>query len=195
MQERPHEPDEQPTQFIYPAQDYLQTPPPQRPSRRARNKKTLIITGSVFGAFILIGSIGSALDKGKTPASPAAAVARTTAASPAASQAVPTTSPSPFPAAAAPATSEPAPDTSSAAPTSAAPTPVYIPPAPQRTTQAPQPADTTAQPQSCHPLTNGGNCYRPGEFCRAGDHGTSGIDGNGDAIKCEDNNGWRWERV
>jgi hypothetical protein len=23
----------------------------------------------------------------------------------------------------------------------------------------------------------------------------TGIDANGDAIKCEDNDGWRWERV
>lgn len=195
MQERPHEPDEQPTQFIHPAQAYLQTPPPQRRRRRARNKKILIVTGSVFGAFILIGAIGSALDKGKTPATPTAAVARTAASSPAASQAAPTTSPSPLPAAAAPVTSKPVPDTSSAAPTSAPATPVYIPPAPQRTTQAPQPAHTTALAQSCYPLTNGGNCYQPGEYCRASDHGASGIDANGDAIKCEDNNGWRWERV
>jgi len=195
MQERPHEPDEQPTQFIYPAQAYLQTPSPERRSRRAKNKKILIITGSVFGAFLLIGAIGSALGNGKTPATPAAAVARTTAASPAASQATLTMSPSPLPAAAAPVTSKPVPDTSSAVPTSAPAAPVYIPPAPQRTTQAPQPVHTTAQAQSCHPLTNSGNCYKPGEYCRTSDHGLSGIDADGDAIKCEDNNGWRWERV
>ena len=195
MQERPHEPDEQPTQFIYPAQAYLQTPPPQRGSRRARNKKILIVTGSVFGAFILIGAIGSALGNGKPPATPAAAAARATTASATPSQPALTTSPSPLPAAAAPVTSTPAPDTSSAAPTSAAAAPVYIPPAPQRTTQAPQPVHTTAQAQSCYPLTSGGNCYKPGEYCRTSDHGKSGIDANGDAIKCEDINGWRWERV
>jgi len=195
MDERPHEPDEQPTQFIHPTQAYLQTPPPRRPSRRARNKKILIITGSVFGALVLIGAIGSALGNGKTPATPAAAAARTTAASPAASQAAPTMSSSPLPAAAAPVTSKPMPDTSSAAPTSAAAAPVYIPPAPQRTTPATQPVHTTALAQSCYPLTNGGNCYQPGEYCRASDHGASGIDANGDAIKCEDDNGWRWERV
>ena len=46
---------------------------------------------------------------------------------------------------------------------------------------------------SCYPLTNGGNCYEPGEFCRASDHGASGVAGDGEAITCEDNNGWRWE--
>lgn len=63
------------------------------------------------------------------------------------------------------------------------------------TTQAPQPAPTTAQAQSCYPLTDGGNCYKPGEYCRKSDHGATGIDANGDAIKCEYNNRWRWERV
>lgn len=46
---------------------------------------------------------------------------------------------------------------------------------------------------SCYPLTNGGNCYEPGEYCRDSDHGKHGIAGNGEAIVCEDNNGWRWE--
>jgi hypothetical protein len=48
---------------------------------------------------------------------------------------------------------------------------------------------------SCYPLTSGGNCYEPGEFCRKGDHGAHGIAGDGKAIVCEDNNGWRWEPV
>ncbi|HET9170579.1 MAG TPA: hypothetical protein VFN97_14155 [Actinospica sp.] len=84
--------------------------------------------------------------------------------------------------------------------TSASPTPtpaaqITAPAAPA--TQPPQPAQTTAQQpqQGCYPRTNSGNCYKPGEYCRTSDHGASGIDGNGDAIQCEDNNGWRWERV
>lgn len=79
--------------------------------------------------------------------------------------------------------------------THAAPTQVYTPAAaPVPKTQAPQPVQVTVQAQSCYPLTSGGNCYSPGEYCRADDHGTSGIDAKGDAIVCEDNNGWRWER-
>ena len=48
-------------------------------------------------------------------------------------------------------------------------------------------------PATCTPLTDGGNCYQPGEFCRADDHGTSGVAGDGEAIICQDNDGWRWE--
>jgi hypothetical protein len=52
---------------------------------------------------------------------------------------------------------------------------------------------TTAQTQSCCPLTNSGNCYKPGEYCRIADHSKHGIDANGKSIVCEDDNGWRWE--
>lgn len=48
---------------------------------------------------------------------------------------------------------------------------------------------------SCTPLTNGGNCYEPGEFCRNSDHGMTGVAGDGERIRCEDNNGWRWEPI
>jgi hypothetical protein len=62
----------------------------------------------------------------------------------------------------------------------------------------PPPAPTSAAappPASCSPLTNGGNCYEPGEYCRTSDRGTSGVAGDGEKITCEDNNGWRWEPV
>ena len=60
---------------------------------------------------------------------------------------------------------------------------------------APAPAPTPSpQPQtSCTPLTNGGNCYEPGEYCRNSDHGSSGVAGDGENITCTYNNGWRWE--
>lgn len=48
-------------------------------------------------------------------------------------------------------------------------------------------------PSACYPTTNGGNCYEPGEFCRKSDHGASGIAGDGRAIVCSNNDGWRWE--
>ena len=68
------------------------------------------------------------------------------------------------------------------------------PPPPTTTTQPPPPPPpTTAAPTSCHPLTDGGNCYEPGEYCRASDHGVTGVAGDGATITCEDNNGWRWE--
>jgi hypothetical protein len=43
-------------------------------------------------------------------------------------------------------------------------------------------------------VASSGNCYKPGEFCAAADHGATGVDADGDAIICEDNDGWRWER-
>jgi hypothetical protein len=93
------------------------------------------------------------------------------------------------------------PAVSSSAVTAAAP-PVVVPatsPRPQtsraavtthsaNSVAAPPPA-----PASCHPLTNGGKCYEPGEFCRDSDHGVTGLAGDGETITCEDNDGWRWE--
>ncbi|GAA4843553.1 hypothetical protein GCM10023235_19600 [Kitasatospora terrestris] len=64
-------------------------------------------------------------------------------------------------------------------------------PTPTRTTQAPQP--TQPQAGGCHPLSNAGNCYKAGQYCRTSDHGVYGTDASGRAIKCVDNNGWRWE--
>ena len=77
---------------------------------------------------------------------------------------------------------------------SSAPAATYVAPpqpkaAPPQTTAAPPPQ------AGCYPLTNGGNCYEPGEFCRTSDHGVTGVAGDGKAIKCEYNNGWRWEPI
>jgi hypothetical protein len=98
--------------------------------------------------------------------------------------------------------------TTSAAPQAPTPsTPVPTTPVPTKqvpTKQVPtRPAPTTsaaaatppapATPAGCHPLTNAGSCYEPGEFCRDSDHGVSGVAGDGEAITCADNDGWRWE--
>ena len=74
-----------------------------------------------------------------------------------------------------------------ACPAAAQSTPVQAKP-----TAAPVTASSSAPP-SCYPLTDGGNCYEPGEYCRDDDHGMSGVAGDGEAITCEDNDGWRWE--
>jgi hypothetical protein len=57
------------------------------------------------------------------------------------------------------------------------------------------PSPTTAPPApvGCHPLSDEGTCYEPGEFCRDSDHGVTGLAGDGETITCEDNDGWRWE--
>lgn len=61
------------------------------------------------------------------------------------------------------------------------------------TTTNPTPTKTTPTTVSCTPLSNEGTCYEPGEYCRTTDHGATGIAGDGEAIICEDNDGWRWE--
>jgi hypothetical protein len=72
------------------------------------------------------------------------------------------------------------------------PTPPSAPPTqpPPPPTPTPTPAPT---PTGCYPTTNSGNCYEPGEYCRNADQGMSGVAGDGEAITCEYNNGWRWE--
>jgi hypothetical protein len=157
-----------------------------------------IVTG-VVGIFALIVIAGVAAGP-PTPTALSSTGAVGTSASPHAVASSRSASPSPVvttPAApvtsAAPKTTAPAP-----APVHTSAAPVYVPPAPAPTTQAPapqQPAQTTEQAQqSCYPLTSGGNCYKPGEYCRKADRSTSGIDAEGDAITCEDNDGWRWEQ-
>jgi hypothetical protein len=54
-------------------------------------------------------------------------------------------------------------------------------------------AAAPSSPSGCHPQTNKGNCYEPGEMCRKSDHGASGVAGSGESIVCRDNDGWRWE--
>ncbi|RNI17896.1 hypothetical protein EFY87_18995 [Flexivirga caeni] len=71
------------------------------------------------------------------------------------------------------------------------PAPAASAPAPSQPALAP--ATTTVAHPACYPLTNGGNCYEPGEFCRKSDHGMSGIAGDGKRIVCAYNDGWRWE--
>ena len=88
----------------------------------------------------------------------------------------------------APATGRAVPAPSSASASSAVPVTGHSPVMTSRAAVAP--ARSTA---GCYPLTDGGKCYSPGEFCRDDDHGTAGIDGDGNPVTCTDNDGWRWE--
>jgi len=51
-------------------------------------------------------------------------------------------------------------------------------------------APAAAPPTSCYPLTNGGKCYEPGEYCRKADAGSYGVAGDGKRIYCT---AGRWE--
>lgn len=91
-----------------------------------------------------------------------------------------------------------------AVPVSHAPTPsagdthIHTPPpsaAPNLTITSNKAIVSTPHRTECQPLTSRGNCYKPGEICPKADHGITGIDANGDAIACKDNDGWRWEAM
>ncbi|PJE20014.1 MAG: hypothetical protein CK431_29300 [Mycobacterium sp.] len=57
---------------------------------------------------------------------------------------------------------------------------------------APAPPPPLA-PSNCQPVSNSGNCYRPGQYCRNSDHGKTGVGEGGQKIACTNNDGWRWE--
>ncbi|MGW4808184.1 hypothetical protein [Kitasatospora sp. NPDC004272] len=115
----------------------------------------------------------------------------------------PTPTPSPTPSPTPTPTPTPTPEPTVAA-TTQAPRPAATTtpkaastPTTARTTSKPpaQPTPTpthTQQAAGCHPLSNAGNCYQAGQFCRASDHGVSGTDASGRVIVCVDKNGWRW---
>jgi outer membrane biosynthesis protein TonB len=113
---------------------------------------------------------------------------------------VPASSPPSIPASSTPAgAAAPAP---AGAPTRRPAPPVSAPPAPKPPPPPPPPVSKKPVPKpppppapkpSCYPLSDEGTCYEPGEFCRDSDHGATGVAGDGEAIKCEDNDGWRWE--
>ena len=88
----------------------------------------------------------------------------------------------------------PAPAVTPAAPTTApAVAPTTAPAVAPSTAPAAAPTQAAPPPAGCHPVSDEGTCYEPGEYCRDDDHGTSGVAGDGEEIICEDNDGWRWE--
>jgi hypothetical protein len=84
----------------------------------------------------------------------------------------------------------PGPAVTTAAPSTA---PAVATPAPSTPSAVAVPTQASATPAGCYPISDEGTCYQPGEYCRDDDHGTSGVAGDGEAITCEDNDGWRWE--
>jgi hypothetical protein len=180
----------------YPQQPYGQHPYPRsghygRPARALwpRRHKVLTVLGAL-AALIIIGGIASAIGVGKArqagKASPVAATLTHTAAlSPAPTHhaAKKNTRPQETPVTAQATAPAPAATAPAAAPSHpAAPAPAVAPSHPAAATSA-----------GCRPLSDEDTCYEPGEYCRDADHGASGIAGDGKAITCEDNDGWRWE--
>ncbi len=63
----------------------------------------------------------------------------------------------------------------------------------QASASASAPSSGSNSAGGCYPTTSSGHCYEPGEFCKTSQHGESGIAADGEAITCDDNDGWRWE--
>ena len=183
----PYPPPNPPTQVLY--------GPPGGPQGRkpwpARHKVLTALLGFCGLVFV----IGIAAAASSSSSSTPTVTSSLTAQAPAV-----TASPTAAKTATATQTVTTAPPTTSAPPATPAQTAAAVqqtaPPTPAHTTSAAPPAPpASTAPASCHPLSNAGHCYEPGEFCRASDHGASGVAGDGEAIKCEDVNGWRWEPV
>lgn len=175
------------------AQSYGQQPGPPsghrgRPARKSwpRRHKVLTVLGSLALILVIVGiASGKTKQAGNASAVATTMPIRTTIPTPTHHATTPRVVPAKAPVATQAATPPPAPTTRA---------PVSTTPKPTATAHAaapPPPPATT--PAGCRPRTNGGNCYEPGEYCRDADHGASGIAGDGEAITCEDNDGWRWE--
>jgi len=195
-------------QFGYPQRPYGQDSHPasgqyRRPSRKLwpQRHKVLTVLGGL-ATLIIIGGIASAADGGNARqaggASPVAAATLTHTATP---SPAPThqatkkkTRPQQPPVTAQATTQAPAATAPAAAPSPPAATaPAVAPSRPAATAPAAAPSPSVATSAGCHPLSDEGTCYEPGEYCRDDDHGISGIAGDGKVITCEDNDGWRWE--
>jgi hypothetical protein len=163
--------------------------PPRQPSQRGKSwpARHKALTGCL--AFVALIIIIVAANSGRSPSSPGSG---TTAGLTTTASATAATAPSPHvtQAAAAVQKSHPKKTTQATSATSQAPAPSAPAQTPPAAVAAPP---VSAAPASCHPLTNGGNCYKSGEYCRDSDHSVSGVAGNGEAITCENSGGWRWE--
>jgi cytoskeletal protein RodZ len=169
--------------------------PPGGPQGRkpwpARHKVLTALLGFCGLVFVIGIAAAASSSSSSTPSTTSSLIARTPAA---------TASPTVTKPATATQTVTTAPPTTPAPPATPTQTAAAVqqtaPATPARTTSAAPPAPPASTvPASCYPLSDAGHCYEPGEFCRTSDHGASGVAGDGKAIKCEDNDGWRWEPV
>jgi hypothetical protein len=196
----------------YPPPDPPSQPPPDGPPGGPQDRKPWaarhrVLTGilvccglvSVVGVAAAAGSSSSssrsaAMANSPTVKAPAATASPSVKKAPVAAPAV--TTPSFALAPATPALPSTQPRTTAAVHKSAPSTPARTTAAAPSPTPSKTPSPTASKtPASCSPLTSAGKCYEPGEFCRVSDHGISGVAGDGEAIKCEDNGGWLWEPV
>jgi hypothetical protein len=181
----PHQPCEQPPSELTAQRQVNYRPSPAHSGRRRNSRKLngilLGITAAAALLLIIVLAVGGGKSRSTGNTAPTAATMASSVAKtpPTAKKTPPKNAPTAVASSQAAAPSTPAPTTHAAAPaTSRAP----VPPA-------------SAAPVSCHPLTNGGKCYEAGETCRNVNHGMTGVAGDGEAISCQNNDGWHWEQA
>ena len=68
--------------------------------------------------------------------------------------------------------------------------------APSSAAPPPPPPSSAVPAAGCHPLTPGGHCYEPGEYCPTADAGQTGVAGDGKTIVCVLESGrYHWHPV
>ncbi|MFG2749742.1 hypothetical protein [Streptomyces xanthophaeus] len=146
----------------------------------------------VAGAAVACGPAATEGPAVSAPPTLASASPSTASPSPSPSPTPPEASPTPTAAPAPPATTAPAPGTDQKAPSTAPATKAAPKPAPKPTTKAPAPP-TQPVAAECEIVSNAGNCYNAGQFCRKADIGRSTHAGNGRMIHCrQDGSQARW---
>lgn len=160
-----------------------------RTFRRGRRREALrraLVAMVVAGAAVACGPVADNTHA-TAPTSTAVAAAPTTAAAP----------PAPSATSAPPTTAAPSPSTTPAA-TPVAKTPTAAPTTRHTTKATPRPTTnppktTKPAPAACEIVSNAGNCYNAGQFCRKADIGSSTHAGNGRMIYCrQDGSRGRW---
>ncbi|NEB73966.1 hypothetical protein G3I40_01725, partial [Streptomyces sp. SID14478] len=177
----------------------LRTPRTRLPQQRPLTGSLAAVAGAVVALLVAVGVFGA----GTSPKTDDVADARSVRPAASTTKPIPVTS-SPQPSATHSATPTPTPTptpTHSATPT---PTPTRTKtqaPAPTHTrtkAAAPAPAPTHAKTRApaapaCEIVSNAGNCYSAGQFCRNADAGSTTHAANGRVIKCvADGSRHRW---
>ncbi|GHB43467.1 hypothetical protein GCM10010347_10840 [Streptomyces cirratus] len=152
-------------------------------SRRAGRTGTVL--RRTLAALLLAGAAvacgpdtGSGAAASLAPATPSAVVSASASPSPSASS-------SPLPGPSASGSAPEAVRTPSAEPTTSAPAPTTKAPAPTRAaTVEPTQEPTQAEEAACEIVSDAGNCYKAGQFCRKADVGRETHAANGRLIHC-----------
>ncbi|MFI5827569.1 hypothetical protein ACIA6C_09940 [Streptomyces sp. NPDC051578] len=152
--------------------------------RVGRTGRTVTVLRRALAALLLAGAAvacgpdtGSGAAASLAPVAPSAAVSVQPSASP-----TPSASSSPLPGPSAPASESPSPSATRAARTPSA-EPTEAPPT-RAATAEPAQEPTQAEEAACEIVSDAGNCYKAGQFCRKADIGRETHGANGRLLHC-----------